>query len=263
MRIPAASLTQAVSVAIGLLGVLGNGGALRAEPISALTVEPQSEPAIAVAADQWPEYLERPDQRYSDAGRGENSAAPATPGRIVVDRQLTAPRSGQAKDASPRAAAQAIEASALLAASERMDEPWMWESELKEAVRPLYEELAVSGVVDAVGGLKSYLGLNSSSSFDVPSATGYGAAPESAPWDIDARDRQRSAAEIEKDRILTSIMIEEFIGAVKPWLLSLAAIYLLWRMVMLGLDYFSWKKNRALKRSSRGRRRSRADRRPG
>lgn len=247
MRIPAAGLTLMVSIC--LIGVLGNGGSLRAEPMAVVDVE-KAPDALTVVSKE-PEETDRPEHESIDTkGRGLEGDLWE---RLVRKRLLPMPRSTRVEVASIDSGDQTTEPSLISATNVRLDEDGLWEAEFREVVRPLYDELAISGVIDAVSGVKSYLDLSMSSSVAEPSTsdTRYGASPEYAPWENDPNNHQRSAAQIEKDKILTSIMIEELIASIKPWLLTLIGAYALWYLFKLGLDYSRWRSARALRRSSK------------
>jgi hypothetical protein len=250
-----ASLT--LSAALALFGALGDGAALRAEPIAVRIVERESGAAQDPGNGQ--EDADRLELHFPDAEDSKDDGAKEAPERLAVDRQALKPRTGQREKSSLAARVEVSEpsvsavVSAAVSAAAPMDDDWAWDREFKEAVRPFYDELDAAGIVDAVGGLRSYLALTISSALDD------GAPAEPAPWEASgnrSEARQRSAAQVEKEKMLASIMIEEMIETVKPWLFSLVALYLLWRMVMLGLDYSRWKTTRARKRAPRSRRRS-------
>jgi hypothetical protein len=252
MRIPAASQMLRVSVAIVMTGAIGTGLALNAEPLNSTGADP--EPIISLATGQWPPAPDHQQNAVSDAASRLELFSAAEPERPVGNRQPNTPRAGNGEEMAIRATTWTIESSAKLAVSERIDEILMWEREFKDAFRPAYDELAAAGVIDAVGGLTTYLGLNANSALDDPSAAGYGTLAESELWENSPHYRQRNAAQVEKDRMLSSIMIEEFIDSVKPWLFSLAGLYVLWRLAGLSLDYSRWKARRAIRRASRNKR---------
>jgi hypothetical protein len=163
----------------------------------------------------------------------------------------------------------------VMAAGEREDEAWRREvtSTVRDAVRPAYEGLASSGILDAVRMVESELGLSQGPSFndvlsdDSAHNTAHGARPESVSWAgvaarADTFNRPRSSAQIADDEQNASMLMQQLIDEVKPWVFSLIALYVLGYAVKLALDYSQWKTAHRRQRVATGRRRKRHKHRP-
>ena len=116
--------------------------------------------------------------------------------------------------------------------------------------------------------LKSDLGLNGRLSFNDSTSSDYSqngshsAPQESEPWQGSGNryghnNRAQAAVQTEKEKLVAAVMFDELIEVVKPWLYSLAGLYIFGYMVKLGFDYFRWKTTRSRQRAARGRRRQR------
>lgn len=269
MRINIAQLKLESAVTIGVICLIGLPSPVRAEPISGPIVE--QTPGDSVAARKWPEVLASPASASSDVADEKNKATVATPAPepLVMDRQSMPPSSGGNEKLLNHSGRQIIESSGVSAVDSSANEGGSLNRELKEAVRPLYEDLAGSAVVETLRDLKSELGLNGRPSFNDPASSGYSKnggnsdttdTPDSAPWEKSGNrygpgTRARTAAQIEQDKLANVVMLDELIETVKPWLFGLSGLYILGYMFKLGLDYVSWKTARTRKRASMGRRR--------
>lgn len=262
MRIPTALLTLSASAAIGLVGALGTAAPVGAEPIAMLNSE--YTPSIAAATGNEPEDLDDPEPKVSDFEVRKNDAEYRKPAPLLLawDRQAKPLRRKALEGSSLQPDAPGNDKSPLAAATPAIDEDWPWEQEFRDSVRPFYDHLVDSGMVDAVNGLKSYLSLVARASFDALAKTdyakssNYGAGRDAALWEMpdnrfDANIPQRSAADIERDRVLASILVDELIETVKPWFYGLAALFLLWHAVQLMASYSRWKSTRPLKRGAK------------
>jgi hypothetical protein len=78
----------------------------------------------------------------------------------------------------------------------------------------------------------------------------------------DTFNRPRSSAQIADDEQNASMLMQQLIDEVKPWVFSLIALYVLGYAVKLALDYSQWKTARRRQRVATGRRRKRHKRRP-
>jgi hypothetical protein len=135
-----------------------------------------------------------------------------------------------------------------------------WDQELrgniKEAVRPLYAE-----AVDSVRSLQSELGLGKSrspgeSSWDENSPQSDNRAAAGVnPWETqgnryESREPPRSAAQIENDKIVASVMMSKLIDDVKPWALGLLALYVLGYLIKGLLAYNQYRATRQVKKQT-------------
>lgn len=275
MHLRIACLKQTASVALGVtIGVvcmMGTGGPVRAEPISGLIVE--QTPGHSVTPGKWPEAAGSPLLHSSDVEDAKDSATVAKPGQeqLGTDRQPLLPPDNRSRLTTSRS--QTKEPTGSPDRTTYTNEDWTLNREIKEAVRPLYEDLKAYGVAETVRGLKSDIGLNDSSSFNDPTtpvnvkdsgnsaprefASAEGLGNSAAP-----QNRPQSATEIEQNKLAAAAAFREFVEELKPWLFALAGLYVLGYMIKLGLDYFRWSATRSAKRRSRGIRRHRRHRRP-
>ena len=268
MRISIPQGQLATSVTIGLICIIGLAATVRAEPISGPIIE--QPPADSVNPSKGPEVVASPASAPSDVADEKNQAIVVKPApeQIVRDRQSTLSPAGGNEKRLNHTGNQIIESSGSSAVDASVNEGGLLSREVKEAVRPLYEDLAGSAVVETLRDLKSDFGLAGSSSFKDPASSDYpknggnSESTEPAPWEKSGNrygpdNQTRTAAQIEKDKLATAIMLDELIEAVKPWLYGLAGLYIFGYMFKLGLDYFRWKTTRSRKRATRGRRRHR------
>jgi hypothetical protein len=253
MRITIAALTLSASLAIG--GILGTTAEVRAELIADPIVEASVD--ITTATPHWPAELDvfalLPGE---NSAADENNAMAVNSALELLLRDRPRPRPG-AESATPDEA-QAGPRQPPPVQNVARHEDWSWNLDFKDYVRPLYEELAAAGIVDAVSGLRFYLEQSAPSALGVPATGAYDALPEYASWGgaaVDPAHQQRAAPPSDSDKLVTEIMIKEFIAAVEPWAFGLAAVYVLWQGIRFWLDYSRWRLTRAQKRSSRAKRR--------
>lgn len=265
-----ACLKLAASLAIGVIGM---GGPLRAEPISVLIVE--QTPGESATPGKWPAAVGSPAPHSGDVEDATGNATVAKPAReqLGLDRQSLPPPTIRSKPPLTPSGSQTRESAGSPDRATDADENWPLNREIKEAVRPLYEDLKTSGVAEAVRGLKSDLDLNDSSSPNAGTSSDDGKiSGSSAPREFASAeslgnryappDRQRSTTQVEQDKLAAAALWREFLEEVKPWLFGLAGLYVLGYMFKLGLDYFRLAAARSVKRSSRGTRSHRRHRRP-
>ena len=145
---------------------------------------------------------------------------------------------------------------------------WDWEREFKEAIRPIYDDLAASGVIDAVRGFRSYLAmLGVFLSGDPPTPTGNraramnAAEPQVGPagWEtssgrIDALTPGKSETQSEVDRLVVEMIVKEWIAAVLPWIYGLLALFVAWQVARLTFAFMRSRSTRARKRAKTRRR---------
>jgi hypothetical protein len=203
----------------------------------------------------------------SDGGDADDDQHNATgakpaPEQGVQGRQATPSPAGRAEKASLLSVSQAGESAKSSAAAASVAGDSSLHQEIKEAVRPLYDDLKGAGVVEGLHDLKSGLGLSGAASFsertpsDDPQDPANIAAREAEragnPGAAPAlNDRPRTAAQIERDKLANSILMEQLIDELKPWLFGVIGLYMLWRMIKMGFAYAEWKANRPVKRRSR------------
>lgn len=235
-------------------------------------------PAIDAASDD--------DTAPASSGAGgtagaDRSAAPPAGDDAPTPRSRPAatsarsarPDGGNEQAAARRAALASLAASPLLAEEQTESD---WEREVKEALRPIYDELAASGVVDAVQGIKSYLGLLNalvardgasaeSASGDqavlpdsVAGTPAYGTATRGSLGE--GTPAGRTAAQSERERMIAVLILKEWIAAAKPWFFTLLAVYALWQTIRFAVNYSHWKARRTRKRAARGQRSQRSQR---
>lgn len=125
---------------------------------------------------------------------------------------------------------------------------------IKESVRPVYEQLLESGAVEALHDVKESLGLNKDawSNQDRPA----GANKASNPWDApDGALAPRTGVQAQMDRELAGMMREKLIDQLTPWVAGLLGLYLLGFVIKLLFGYVHWKSarrnERIIKRAKR------------
>lgn len=266
-------LKQAVSVAIGAICVIGMGSPVRAEPISDSIVE--QAPGHSVKADAWPEALGSPPSSFGGAANEEDdtTGVKSAPGPLGRDSPSLPPTNRESKLPLTPSRSQTSEQTRPPRAAANVDADWLLDREIKEAVRPLYEDLKSSGVVEAMRDLKSDLGLDGRSSLGDPAssgdanARGNGSPAESVSTErldsgLAPQDRPRSATQREQDKLVAAARWKELIEEIRPWLFGLAGLYVLGYITKLGLEYSRQAAIRSARRASRGTRRHRRHRRP-
>ncbi len=136
-------------------------------------------------------------------------------------------------------------------------------SAVKELVRPLYEDLSTSDAAQTLRGLQTEFNLDKDQAFSIHGAgqasrqDGTGLPPETATWEGQTnREPPRSAAQVEREKILASVMMDKLIDAVTPWAIGLVALYALFYVVKLGLAYGRHRSNRRRRSAVRVRRKT-------
>jgi hypothetical protein len=251
-------------ISVGLAAAMGVGCPVCAEPIMGLSGAPSS--AGAVDASPWSAPVETPAMHGGD-DEGRTSKATG-----AVSQQDV--RSGE-RPWRPVQTAQTGRSllpghTEIMAAGSNDDDEWRREiaSTVLDAVRPAYDGLVSSGILDAVRSVESELGLGKGPSFnDVLSGdgaenTGQGARPESVSWAgaanrADTFSRPRSGVQMAEDERTATMLMQQLIDEVKPWILALVGLYVLGYTVKLVLDYNQWKIVRRRQRTAMGARRKR------
>jgi hypothetical protein len=116
---------------------------------------------------------------------------------------------------------------------------------VKEVVRPLYQDLVTSNAAQALRGLQSELNLGKEHPFNGTETTpptrqsGSGVPSEATTWEGGQSNREppRSAAQVERDKVLASAMLDKLIDEVTPWAIGLVALYALGYLLKLALAY--------------------------
>ncbi|MDO8249057.1 MAG: hypothetical protein Q7T78_04970 [Rhodoferax sp.] len=270
MHINIGHQTRAALITVGCVGVLGMGGLAHAEPIFELTAA--HPPLGSVHSAPWSAKVESPAMDSNDVEGRTNDATGAKSAQELLIRDRpgissdTGRTDGGRRERAPLPAdTQVMAPSVSFAAASSTSEDAEWRAELAstvlEAVRPAYEGLAGSGILEAVRSLESELGLdrgwsfNDSLSGNYSQNGGIGAHPESVSWAgpgnrSDTFNRPRSAAQIADDQRNAAALMEKFIEEVKPWVITLVAVYVLGYMVKFSLDYSQWKAARRRKHSA-------------
>ena len=206
------------------------------------------------------------ERRSTAAAAGEAAKAPAdTTIPDPPDGRAPAPRTNLAFDTDAAAAGELADAAySPFLQSEAHAEESEWERDLKEAIRPIYDELAASGVVDTVHGIKSYLNLlnaavapdggRSNGGSGPPAVADPLVAERSAPWAGAAAGYGTDAPAVhgERERMVAALIFEEWISTLQPWFFALLACYLAWQAARLAINFSHWKSARAKKRGARG-----------
>jgi hypothetical protein len=151
------------------------------------------------------------------------------------------------------------------------DEP-DWEREIKEAMRPIYDDLTASGVVDAVQGLRSYLTMLGVllSNEHVPPASDRArprsvaeprVAPPDAAWEVqtgrsDALMLGKSETQVEKEKLIAAMIVNEWFAAILPWFYGALALIVAWQIAKLIFAYVRSRSRRAHRRTAKRRHRS-------
>ena len=204
-----------------------------------------------------------PPAADSKAGAGNGArvphAQPVGPGRPASD---VAPANGVRHPESPLA---------VMGDEMAAEEP-DWERGIREAIRPLYDELAASGVIDAVQGFRSYLamlGVFLSNEHAPP--PGHRAPPGSVAephvgatdtgWETqsggtDALTLGRAEAQIEKEKLRAAMIANEWFATLLPWFYGALALIVAWQVAKLTYAYVRSRSARARRRSAKRRHRS-------
>lgn len=184
------------------------------------------------------------------------AAAPVSPTAIgtnsepasTAERTLPPPPAGPVMPQRPGAAPIATQGSTQNTV--QADADVSIHSAIKEGVRPVYEQLVESGVVDALHGLKADLGLNKQewSEKEKPDPSVKGPGQWDAPSGQDPAQPPRTAAQAELDKEMARMMREKLIDQIAPWALGLVLLFGVGYLVKLLYRYVIF---RSAKRSER------------
>lgn len=251
-----------------------------AEPAAAGVQVPlfaQSEPATGVRTDETAIAAAAPPAvtgAEAELGDTPPSVSPRRPA-AAAEARAPQPHSGPGRptrDAWPDGAVRRPTSALSVAESELAGEEADWEREIKEAIRPIYDDLAARGVIDAVQGLRSYLAmlgvlLSGDSAPPAGDRTRAGGVAETrvgstdAGWEpqtgrIDSLMPGKSEAQIEKEKLIATIIVKEWIAAVLPWIYALVALVIVWQIAKATLSMVGSRSTRAQRRAAKSRRRS-------
>ncbi|MDR3372015.1 hypothetical protein [Rhodoferax sp.] len=126
---------------------------------------------------------------------------------------------------------------------------------IKESVRPAYNQLVESGVIETWHDVKASLGLGKNQWSDRDSAEGAAKTPsqwnssgDASPYPVQP---PRTAAQAQMDRELAAMMREKLIDQVTPWLIGLVVLYIVGYLIKLVVHYFRWKSAQRIARAQR------------
>lgn len=126
---------------------------------------------------------------------------------------------------------------------------------VKESVRPAYNQLVESGLIDTWHDVKASLGLGKSHGNERDNPEG--SANASPQWDASGgatpypAQPPRTAAQAQMDRELASMMREKLIDQVTPWLIGLVGLYVVGYLIKLVVRFIRWKSARRVARVQR------------
>jgi hypothetical protein len=236
-------------MALSLLGALARAGPASAAPVAQ---QDATEPMTG-AVDPADLALE-PAAFTVDAGGSQGAAIQqpsATQGRATRIERAPGPANPtlqtRLESQNPAAKQPAVNPEPDLIAEIR--------STARESVRPLHDQLAESGALEAWSELKTDLGLSknkwgSEGGAEVdPNLPGRPDASNSASWQ-DPANRPKTAAQNEVDREVAAVMLEKLIDEIKPWAFSLGGLYLLGYLIKTGYDYSQRKSMRRRERKA-------------
>lgn len=128
-------------------------------------------------------------------------------------------------------------------------------STIKEAVRPIYNELVESGALETWHDVKDSLGL-SNNNWDRPDAKGEAKtvdrplSPNGSAWQ-DPAQPVKSAAQTQLDREYDAYLLRQLIDELKPWALGLVGLYMLGYLAKLIFNFMQWRTARRRERRAR------------
>jgi hypothetical protein len=126
---------------------------------------------------------------------------------------------------------------------------------VKESVRPAYNQLVESGVIETWHDVKASLGLEKNHWNERDSAEGTAKAP--TQWDASggaspyAAQPPKTAAQEQMDRELATMMRAKLIDQVTPWLIGLAGLYIVGYLIKQVVRFIRWKSARRFARAQR------------
>jgi hypothetical protein len=121
---------------------------------------------------------------------------------------------------------------------------------VKDAMRPIHEGISQSGFMEAIRSFESDLGLSKKRDAADPSSS-----PGYSTDRPDAGAPARSEQQVKRDQVAASVMLDEFIAEVKPWVFGALGVLAFGYVVKLWLQYIRRKAARPGKRRRSARRR--------
>lgn len=165
------------------------------------------------------------------------------PAATAPQGRASSATAAQAAASSPAKPAQAAASAATAASPQQPTVGDELRKNIKESVRPVYEQLLESGAIDAVHDVKESLGLNKGQWNDPAQASGQPKATNQ--WDTpEAFQPPRTAAQAQMDRELAGMMREKLIDQITPWVIGLVGLYILAYLTKLLYGYVRWKSAR-------------------
>lgn len=257
MRINCGYQQRVAAILLGWAGTLGIGGIVGAEPVIGPAVAPATSSGLHAAAGSADS--QSPAVDFNETADTKYSAVPGNSARelLLMDRQWTPPDSGRFAPALDRPGTHPFVPSGSSAESGDASGLADWAHELnktvKDAVRPVFEELAGSNFVAAVRDLDAELGTNRRWSFNDPTSASADYSQNVGRGDrAEPDNRARSTTQIESDRVTARIRSDKYVEEIKSWLLSLVGLLLVAYLAKLGLDYRLWKSARRRKHGVKG-----------
>jgi hypothetical protein len=249
------------------VGLTRLGGQAQAEPVISPTEQPSSSP---IYSSGWPadhaafDYgdiasgvaTDKVADHRSDStrlvGAGQNASAPS-----VRPAEKQSALSNSPMPAKPAAAGDEAVANPASLSSELHDA-------VKDVIRPLHRELIESDAAAALRQLRAVIDPKKDQTFGHSETvqgktnTAQGGA-DGAAWEgqnnrYGSNEPPRTAAEVERDKILASVMMKKLIDDVTPWLLGLAAAYALGYLIKFAIAYGKYQSTRRQRRGQRHRR---------
>ena len=124
---------------------------------------------------------------------------------------------------------------------------------VKESLRPAYEQLVESGVVETWHDVKASLGLDKGQWSDRDKLQDPATTPN--PWKTPEGGTSpypdhapKTATQMQMEREMSTMMREKLVDQMKPWLIGLVGLYIVGRLIRLVIRYVRWKMVRRNKR---------------
>ena len=241
-----ASPIRIVPLLLALASCIAFSAPLQAEPV----VNDSAQQANRlIDASQWLPGAHALPSSTSDSQAGATAPAGATAARPAPLSQ-TAGRPIPLTDTSERSTTATLAPSGretpTNATAPKVEENTLGREirgAVKDAVRPLYEDLSTSDAAQALRELQAELHPDKNQAFGAQGSTqtnrqeGAGTL-DAAKWDGQAnREPPRTEAQVERDKVLASVMMDKLIDEVTPWAVGLLALYALFYLVKLALAY--------------------------
>lgn len=205
--------------------------------------------AAAPGAGNWSAALEKPT---ADNGTADLSKDLSAEARILNDHLANFDKPGQIPDAKkPGDKTATMPGTAASGAKAAADAPADWGSEwankIRDFFRPIHKEVANSDVVQAVRELESVIPKKRES--DDTAA----APPPAAPLILEPVGPLTSEEQRRRDKLASSIAMEQLIDDIKPYGYGLLALMVLGYLGVVTWRFLSWKQGKSGKRIHRAR----------